>query len=107
IPEFGANGKEAVSVEQLLTHTAGFPRAPLGPPDWHSPQDRLARFRRWRPPFAQGSQFEYHPTSAHWVLAELIERISGTDYRSFIHDRTVSPLGMSMFGPRHATHVHA
>ena len=27
VPEFASNGKEAVSIEQLLTHTAGFPSA--------------------------------------------------------------------------------
>ena len=31
IPEFATNGKEVVTVEQLLTHTSGFPTAPLGP----------------------------------------------------------------------------
>src|SRR5215510_12679158 len=29
IPEFGTNGKQAVTVEQLFTHTAGFPYAPF------------------------------------------------------------------------------
>src|SRR5690606_14599015 len=28
IPEFAGAGKEAITVEQLLTHTAGIPRAP-------------------------------------------------------------------------------
>src|SRR5689334_18979924 len=28
IPEFGTNGKDVVTVEQLFTHTAGFPYAP-------------------------------------------------------------------------------
>src|SRR6478736_7244456 len=32
VPEFATNGKDVVSVDQLLTHTSGFPRAPLGPP---------------------------------------------------------------------------
>src|SRR6185503_2045418 len=32
VPEFGTNGKDAVTVEHLLTHTAGFPFAPLGYP---------------------------------------------------------------------------
>lgn len=95
IPEFGANGKERVSVEQLLLHTGGFPRAPLGPPDWYTREGRLARFERWRLTFEPGTRFEYHPTSAHWVLAELIERLSGTDYREFIRDRILDPLGLT------------
>ena len=28
VPEFGTNGKDVVTVEQLLLHTAGFPNAP-------------------------------------------------------------------------------
>src|SRR3954470_22379422 len=33
-PEFAANGKGEITIEQLMTHTSGFPRAPLGPPTW-------------------------------------------------------------------------
>ena len=95
IPEFGANGKSGVLIEQLLVHTGGFPRAPLGPPDWYTREARLARFERWRLTFEPGTRFEYHPTSAHWVLAELIERQSGTDYRAFIRDRILDPLGLT------------
>ena len=29
IPEFGTNGKDVVTVEQVMLHTSGFPRAPL------------------------------------------------------------------------------
>ena len=32
IPEFGTNGKDVVTIEQVLLHTSGFPRAPVGPP---------------------------------------------------------------------------
>src|SRR5438477_10761315 len=34
IPEFGTSGKDVVTVEQLLMHTSGFPRAPMGPDVW-------------------------------------------------------------------------
>ena len=87
IPEFGTNGKDVVTVEQLLLHTSGFPRAPLGPPEWYTREGRLARFERWRLNFEPGTKFEYHPTAAHWVLAEVIERIAGSDYRDFIRTR--------------------
>ena len=41
IPEFATNGKDVVTLEQVLLHTAGFPHAPLGVPDW-STRDRPA-----------------------------------------------------------------
>jgi CubicO group peptidase (beta-lactamase class C family) len=95
VPEFATNGKEVVTVEQLLLHTSGFPRAPLGPPDWYTREGRLAQFARWRLSFEPGTAFEYHPTAAHWVLAEIIERVSGSDYREFVRTRILEPLGLT------------
>lgn len=95
IPEFATNGKEVVTVEQLLLHTSGFPRAPLGPPDWYTKEGRLARFSQWRLNFEPGTAFEYHPTSAHWVLAEVIDRVAGVDYRDFIRARILDPLSLT------------
>src|SRR5579875_3759706 len=34
VPDSGTNGNEIVTVEQVLLHTAGFPKAPLGPGKW-------------------------------------------------------------------------
>jgi CubicO group peptidase (beta-lactamase class C family) len=95
IPEFGSNGKDVVTVEQLLLHTSGFPRAPLGPPEWFTREGRLARFGKWRLSWEPGTKFEYHPTAAHWVLAEVIERIAGIDYREFISTRILEPIGLT------------
>src|SRR5437764_12262805 len=33
LPEFGSNGKDAITIEQVMLHTSGFPHAPLGHPD--------------------------------------------------------------------------
>jgi CubicO group peptidase (beta-lactamase class C family) len=94
IPEFATNGKDVVTVEQVMLHTSGFPRAPLGPPDWADRDRRLEAFAKWRLNWEPGTAHEYHPTSAHWVLAELIERITGHDYRDFIHERVTGALGL-------------
>jgi CubicO group peptidase (beta-lactamase class C family) len=94
IPEFATNGKEVVTVEQVMLHTSGFPRAPLGPPNWADRDRRLEAFAKWRLNWEPGTAHEYHPTSAHWVLAELIERISGRDYRDFVHERVTGALGL-------------
>ncbi len=95
IPEFATNGKDAITVEQVLLHTSGFPHAPFDPLDWDDRDRRLARFARWRCNWEPGTRFEYHPTSAHWVLAEIIERCTATDFRRFIRERVLDPYGLS------------
>ncbi len=94
IPEFGTNGKDVVTLEQVLLHTGGFPLAPLAPKLWNDRAGRLARFGDWRLNWPAGSQFEYHATSGHWVLAELIERATGRDFRTVVADRVLAPLGL-------------
>jgi CubicO group peptidase (beta-lactamase class C family) len=94
IPEFGTNGKDVITVEQLLMHTSGFPYAPMGPDVWYDRQKRLERFSQWRLNWEPGTRMEYHPTSAHWVLAELVERAAGRDFRDVIYERIAKPLGL-------------
>jgi CubicO group peptidase (beta-lactamase class C family) len=95
IPEFASNGKEVVTVRQLLLHESGFPQAPLDLVRETTREQRLDRFGRWRLNWEPGTRFEYHPTSAHWIMAELIERLSGVDYRVFIRERVLDPLGLT------------
>ena len=45
VPEFGTHGKEVVTVEQLFTHTAGFPHAPFRPDEFLDRAKRLADAR--------------------------------------------------------------
>ncbi|MCE2407496.1 MAG: beta-lactamase family protein [Pseudomonadales bacterium] len=49
--------------------------------------------RVWR----AGSKFEYHPTSSMWVIAEIVERKTGMDFRDYIQTRIVEPLGLRDF----------
>ncbi len=94
IPEFGENGKADIIIEQLFTHTAGFPHAPFRPVLWHDKVARVQRFADWRLNWEPGSRFEYHPTSSMWIIAEIIERVSGQSYASFIRQRIAQPLGL-------------
>ena len=94
IPEFATNGKDVVTIEQVMLHTSGFPYAPMAPALWNDREARVARFADWRLNWEPGTAFEYHATSAHWVLAELIQRQTGQDYRAFIHERIALPLGL-------------
>jgi CubicO group peptidase (beta-lactamase class C family) len=94
VPAFAANGKEAVTVQQLFTHTAGFPAAPFRPLDWLDDSRRAERYAQWRLSFTPGSRFEYHPTSSMWVIAELIERRTGIPFTRFVRERISEPLGL-------------
>ncbi len=94
IPEFGTHGKEVVTLEQVLLHTSGFPHAPMSPKLWNDRAGRVGRFGDWRLDWPPGSAFEYHPASGHWVLAELIERAIGTDFRAVVRERILTPLGL-------------
>ena len=97
VPEFGTNGKDAVTVEQLFLHSAGFPSAPFRPTDWFDRDRRLARFASWRLNWQPGSRFEYHPTSSMWVIAEIVERRSGRDFDAFVREEVTAPLGLPDF----------
>jgi CubicO group peptidase (beta-lactamase class C family) len=94
IPEFKTNGKDSITIEQVMLHTSGFPYAPLAPSIWLDRESRLAKFAQWRCNWEPGTAFEYHASSAHWVLAELITRVTGEDHRDFVRSRVTEPLGL-------------
>lgn len=95
VPEFGTNGKDVITVEQLFLHSSGFPHAPFHPTDWPDRDRRYARFAQWRLNWEPGSQFEYHPSSSMWVVAEIVERRSGRDFTEFVRTEIADPLGLS------------
>ncbi len=92
--EFGANGKQNVTVEQVMLMTCGFPDAPMASDDGTDPARRIAQIAKWTLDHEPGTQYIYHGMSAHWVLAELIERLSGQDFRDFVEQRITRPLGL-------------
>src|SRR4051794_34372221 len=96
IPEFATFGKEVITLEQVLLHTAGFPNAPMDPVEGADTVTRVKRFTEWTLEWEPGTRFEYHGLSAHWVLAELLERFTGQDFRDVIEHRLCDPLGLPL-----------
>ena len=90
---FGANGKGGITVSQVMLHAGGFPHAPLRVEAWADRPTRLESYRRWRTDWAPGTGFEYHATSAHWVLADVIAEVTGRHHRDVIAERLLEPAG--------------
>ncbi len=95
VPEFSSNGKDAITVEQLFLHVGGFPNAPYAQSEWLDRNKRLERFKSWRLEFPVGDKFVYHPLSGFWVIAEIIERRCGRDFREVVRERIAKPLGLA------------
>jgi CubicO group peptidase (beta-lactamase class C family) len=95
VPSFARTGFDAVTLQHLMTHTSGFPRAPLPPLDGATAASRQAWFEKWRLEWEPGTRTEYSPTAGHWVVADLLERATGIDYRTYIAERVLRPLGLT------------
>ena len=96
-PEFGANGKGAVTIEQVLTHRAGLPGAPAGLgwfdyPDWGRMVDAIEDAELQYEP---GTRIEYHEHTYGWLVGELAARISGAPVNRLFEDEVLRPLGMN------------
>lgn len=94
LPEFGDNGKAAVTLEQVLCHTSGFPNAPMRAPHWFTSSGRRQQMRQWHLEWPPGTRCVYHSLSAHWVLAELIEAVCEQPYQQYIQQHIIAPLGL-------------
>ena len=95
-PEFAANGKQAVTLRQLLSHQAGLPaiRQPLPAEalyDWDVMTAALAAESPWWTP---GEGHGYAAITYGWLLGEVIRRADGREPGQAIVARTARPLGL-------------
>ena len=93
IPEFGHHGKLDVTLLQVLTMQGGFPQATIGPDRWRTSEGRREQFAEWSLDWPAGTRTEYHPMSAHWVITELVETLSGRSYTDAVHALVATPAG--------------
>jgi CubicO group peptidase (beta-lactamase class C family) len=96
VPSFGTNGKAAITVEQMASHTAGLPFAPLGYPKMLDRELRQAAFSRWEPSYEPGTRLQWHLTSTAWIIAELTEVLTGLSFAEFLRRRISEPLGLTL-----------
>jgi CubicO group peptidase (beta-lactamase class C family) len=94
LPGFEANGKGDITIVQLLSHRAGFPSADVPPEAWEDHELLRRVVCRFTLEWTPGSRLHYHRLAAHWTAAAMIEAVTKTDYRAFIRDHVIVPLGL-------------
>lgn len=94
---FGGNGKDAITVSQVMIHSGGFPYAPVSRAETTDRSARLAAYATWRTDWEPGTRFEYHALTAHWVLADIITEVTGRPYVDVIAERVMEPAGCSQW----------
>ena len=98
-PEFAADGKDAITVAQVLSHQAGLP---LVEGDftldealaWEPMVDALAA---QAPIWAPGTQHGYHMRTFGWLVGELVRRVDGRTLGAFLRDEIAEPLGLDFW----------
>lgn len=94
VPGFEANGKGDITIVQLLSHQGGFPNADVPKAAWEDHELLRRAVSGFTLEWTPGSRVHYHSRAAHWVAAVLIEALTKTDYRAFIREQVIEPLGL-------------
>ncbi len=101
VPAFGRNGKKDISIYQLLCHKAGIPTVQVDEDEAEAlllaPSALLGRLYAAAPD-RPGHHHAYHALTAGFVIADLVEKVSGQSIRRFLRENVTGPLGLSNMG---------
>ena len=98
-PEFGAAGKQSVTVAQLVSHQAGLcgVDTKLTTADLYDWQKMVNLLAAQRPLWPLGTGAGYHAITWGYFPGELIRRITGQSLGEYFQARVAGPLGADFF----------
>jgi CubicO group peptidase (beta-lactamase class C family) len=98
-PEFAANGKEAVTIAQLMSHQAGLPyvTASLGFDDLMAVTPVVEALAAQAPLWEPGTRHGYHAVTYGWLAGELVRRIDGRRIGQYFAEEVAGPLGLDFW----------
>jgi CubicO group peptidase (beta-lactamase class C family) len=98
-PEFGAAGKQSVTVAQLVSHQAGLcgVETKLTTTDLYDWQKMVNLLAAQRPLWPLGTGAGYHAITWGYFPGELIRRITGQSLGEYFQARVADPLGADFF----------
>ncbi|WP_113701847.1 serine hydrolase domain-containing protein [Nonomuraea lactucae] len=98
-PEFAAEGKQAVTVAQLLTHEAGLPvvEDPVPVEEFGDHAAIAARLAGQRPLWEPGSAHGYHALTYGFLVGEVVRRVTGKSVGELAAAEIAEPLGLDLW----------
>jgi CubicO group peptidase (beta-lactamase class C family) len=96
VPEFGANGKRAVTIAHVLAHRAGVPNVPaeiLSLENVHDHDLVVRTMCEAKPLSRPGKALAYHAISGGFILDEVVRRVTGKTIRAVLQQEILDPLG--------------
>jgi CubicO group peptidase (beta-lactamase class C family) len=95
-PGYERHGKGEITIGQVLSHRAGVPNLPREAFDLDRVGDRdflVEALRDAKPFAAPGKRLAYHAISGGFILAEVVERVTGKTIRAVLAEEFLDPLG--------------
>lgn len=94
-PEFAANGKQAVKVSHLMSHSAGLSgwKEPLVTEDLYDWEKMTSLLAAQAPYWAPGSAPGYHALTQGYLVGEVVRRITGRSLGTVFREEIAGPLG--------------
>lgn len=92
-PEFAANGKDAVTIAEMVSHQAGLPgfAEPVDPTLWLDPEACAAALAALPPLWSPGTAHGYHPLSWGYLIGEVVRRIDGRSLGTILREEIAGP----------------
>jgi uncharacterized protein YbbC (DUF1343 family)/CubicO group peptidase (beta-lactamase class C family) len=97
IPEFKGDGKEAITVRQLMLHISGLPGDVETKSDWHGQQTAIQKACAEKLTSPPGTTFRYSDIN-FFLLGEIVQRVTHTPLEVFVWREVYRPLGMKDTG---------
>lgn len=97
LPAFGENGKDKITVRQLLTHTGGLIPDNSIKDYAEGPEQAFEKINKLGTYVEPGSKFVYTDVG-FIVLARIVQKVSGKNVHEYSQERIFRPLGMSATG---------
>jgi CubicO group peptidase (beta-lactamase class C family) len=97
IPEFIGEGRELITVRELMTHTSGLPEDIETKTDWHGETEAIKKACAEKLKSPPGTVFKYSDIN-FILLGEIVQRVSGTPLEVFVQREIYEPLKMTDTG---------